>query len=434
MRLSLTGSLSEELGFERKTGKYPLIHGIVNDSPCGRAFTLVDCFRTKRTVRMPGFATEEIRANQAYAGSAFLSEDDLLFDSASLELSALDSWIRTTGLSINSATEAQGSQVQYFRPDSVSFGLDAQTLKIDFWPFVSVSFRSYHLDEKVGVVIDNLGGVSSKEVFQQYIYPLQNFFTFATDHPNELDSVVFYNSGLKSAETERRSPIHFLAQPIYLVEEPKKTLAANDMLYTYEDVKGYLPSVFRKWFEFAQEFKPFCQSFFGLIYAPGSFVDRRFVSLIEAMILFFRGLGIHDPSLPPALDEAARTIQARYWKGKNLRWLADVMPTVADVSLPWTLASTLDDHRDLMAPLIGNDVEQFVDHVLITRKYCQYRDSALQANVAHGAELYWLTEKLKVLVKILILERLGIPWDLVTRLIKRNRVYTHLVALGESAD
>ena len=140
-----------------------------------------------------GFATEEIRANQAYAGADFLSEDDLLFDSASLELSALDSWIRTTGLSINSATEAQGSQVQYFRPESVSFALDAQTLKIGFWLFVSVSFRSYHFDEKVGVVIENLGGVSSKEIFQQYIYPLQNFFTFATDHPNELDSVVFYN-------------------------------------------------------------------------------------------------------------------------------------------------------------------------------------------------------------------------------------------------
>ena len=148
------------------------------------------------------------------------------------------------------------------------------------------------------------------------------------------------------------------------------------------------------------------------------------------MILFFRGLGIHDASLPPALDEAARTIQARYWKGKNLRWLADVMPTVADVSLPWTLASALNDHRDLMAPLIGDDVEGFVDHVLITRKYCQYRDSALQENVAQGAELYWLTEKLKVLVKTLILEWLGIPRDLVTRLIKRNRVYTHLVSPG----
>ena len=118
--------------------------------------------------------------------------------------------------------------------------------------------------------------------------------------------------------------------------------------------------------------------------------------------------------------------------GKNLRWLANVMPTVAEVSLPCNLASTLDDHRDLMAPLIGNDVEGFVDHVLITRKYCQYRDSALQANVPQGAELYWLTEKLKVLVKTLILERLGIPRDLVTRLIKRNRVYAHLASLGES--
>ena len=230
-----------------------------------------------------------------------------------MELSALESWIRVTGLSVGLPTEVQASQVQYSRPESISFALDAQTLKLDFWWSESESFRSYRLDEKVGVVIENLGGVSSKEVFQQYINPLQNFFTLATDHPNELDSIVFYNSGLKSAGTERPSPIRFLAQPIYLVKEPKKTLAAQDMLYTYEDVKDYLPNVFRKWFEFAQEFKPFCQSFFGSIYAPGTFVDTRFVSLIEAMILFFRGLDIHDASLPAALDEAARTIQSRCW-------------------------------------------------------------------------------------------------------------------------
>ena len=85
-----------------------------------------------------------------------------------------------------------------------------------------------------------------------------------------------------------------------------------------------------------------------------------------------------------------------------------------------------------MTPLIGDNIEGFIDQVLITRKYCQSRDLALAEHSAQGAELYWLTEKLKVLVKMLVLERLGIPRDLVVRLIKRNRVYSHLVSLHES--
>ena len=74
LRLSLTGTFGEGMSSERKVHNYPVIHGIVNDSPCGRAFTLVGCFRSMLSVRMPGFATEEIRANQAYGGEHFLSE------------------------------------------------------------------------------------------------------------------------------------------------------------------------------------------------------------------------------------------------------------------------------------------------------------------------------------------------------------------------
>ena len=110
------------------------------------------------------------------------------------------------------------------------------------------------------------------------------------------------------------------------------------------------------------------------------------------------------------------------------------MPTVADLSLPWSLLVALNGHRAVMTPLIGDDVEGFVDRVLITRRYCQYRESALLEKTAQGAELYWLTEKLKILVKTLILEWLGIPPDLVERLIKRNRVYTHLEGLGDSDE
>lgn len=433
LKLSLTGSFSEDFGSDRKPGTYPLIHGIVNDSPCGNAFTLVNCFRTKRSVRMPGFATEEIRANRAYAGSDFLSEGDLLFDSASLELSALDSWISTTGISLKPPTgEAGERQARYLRPENISFALDVQTLKIVFGWSDSQSHRSYSLREKVGVKIENLGQISSERVFQQYIYPLQNFFTLATDRPNVLDSIVLCNSRLKATDDEQPFRIHYLAQPIYVLKEAKTWLQSHDMLFTYEDVKDHLPNIFRRWFEFAQTFKPFCLSYFGLIYAPDVFVDTRFISLIESMVLLFRELNDREESLDSALNDAVRAFQARCSR-KESRWLMQVMPTLADVSLPWSLAATLDEHSSLMVPLIGESVESFVERVLTTYKYCRYRDSALLENSAQGAELYWLIEKLKVLVKALILEWLGIPRELVERLIKRNRVYSHLAGLSDSA-
>ena len=364
--------------------------------------------------------------------STSFRKDDLSFDAVSLRSPILDDWIDTTGVCAEpSAGEESNSRFHYSRPETASFPLDAHTLKIGVAWSESQSHRSFSFRENVDIKIENLGHIPAKDVFQQYIYPLQNFFTLASDHACELDSVVFFNSNVETADVERPSPIHYLAQPIYLLKEPKKALLPDDMLFTYEDMKDYLPSVFRKWIEFSQVLKSFCLSYFGLLYAPNVFVEREFLALIESMVLLFHELGDHDESLGPALDEAVKTFQARC-PGKSVRWLADVMPSVADVSLPWKLAVALDNYRDLMTPLIGNDVEGFVDRVLTTRKYCQNRDSALAEHSLQGADLYWLTEKLKMLVKTLILEWLGIPRDLIVRLVRRNRVYSHLASLHES--
>jgi hypothetical protein len=434
LRLSLTGSFGEGLAFELKSGKYPVIHGIVNDSPCGRAFTLVDCFRTKRTVRMPGFATEDIRANRAYAGDDFLSKDALLFDSVSLEPSALDSWISTTGISSGFASGAGGQiGVRYSHADNVSLVLNGQTLTIGFGATQSQSHRSYSLRERVSVKIADLGQLPFEEISRQYTYPLQNFFTLATDHPNALDSVVLYHNNPRMTDGGRRSPIHYLAQPIYTFKEDQEHLQSDDMLFTYEDVRDHLPGVMKRWFEFDRKFHPFCLSFFGLLYAPNTYVEERFLTLINSIVLFFQGLDPADETIVDALNEATKTLRS-CCSGKNAQWLADAMPTTAELELPWNLRRALDEHHDIMAPLAGGDLEGFVDHVLVTRKYCRHRDPAFQENAAQAAKLYWLTEKLKVLVKTLLLEWLGIPGDLVGRLIKRNRNYAHLVSLGDSGQ
>src|SRR5688572_2934858 len=64
--LTLTGSFGDDLS-SKESDTYPIIHGVISDSPYdGRFVTLVDCFRKRVTLAVPGFASEEIRANRAY--------------------------------------------------------------------------------------------------------------------------------------------------------------------------------------------------------------------------------------------------------------------------------------------------------------------------------------------------------------------------------
>jgi hypothetical protein len=431
LHLALTGCLGEG-HFGHKVGEYPVIHGVVHDSPFGKAFTLVDCFRTVLRVQMPGFAIEEISANHAYSGDHWLAKDDLLFDSAILELSTLGEWINTSGISCRPAGEQDGTiHMEYSRPKSISIPLGNQTIEIIFGWSRLQEHRSYSFTENVGIKISGFGCIPRDQIAQQFIYPLQHFLTLAADHPSAINHITLLRRDLNSADSERSTAFHYLAQPVYLLKETEKSIQPQDMLFTYEDVQDELRNLFEKWFDFARIFKPFCISYFGLLCAPDRFIDERFVTLVQSLAFFFGQSDESDESLHPVLKETERLLQSRCPDTKPC-WLADVMPTAAELALPWSLLAALEKHRDVMMPLTGGDIEAFVDEVLTTRRYCLYRDVASRDRAALGAELFRLTEKVKILVKILILNRLGMSSDLVAKLMKRNRIYCHLAALADS--
>ena len=432
LRLSLTGSFAR-VGAPVGARTYPIIHGVVHDSPCGNAFSLVNCFQSGLSVQMPGFATEEVFANQAYAGDFLLEEKDLNFDGAALRLSGLDSWIGTTGISrsVSATNDERELGVRYHHPDAIPLSTERGILKIGFAWSESHSHRSYSLREEVGLKIKNIGRLSCKALLRQYVGPLRDFFSLAIDEPCSLIAVTLYNDNLKLAHDDRPAPIRYLACPLGEFKQDQKERLAHDMLFVYDDIRDSVPQIVERWLEFSDTFKAFCSSYFGLLYAPEAFVEARFLTLLESMVLFFQEADTADDLAHTALEEATRVLQDHGGE-RNRPWLTDAMPSVDEVAFPWRIRAALEMHRAVMEPLVGTDFDQFVDDILLMRRYCRYRDAALLESIAHGADIHWLTEKLRVLIKLLLVTWLGIPLDLAHRLIRRNRTYSHLLTLNSS--
>ena len=284
----------------------------------------------------------------------------------------------------------------------------------------SQSHRSYTLREQVGIKVADFGSASSEVVFQQYAGPLQNFLTLATDRPSSLQRVLLYNNSLKPADSDWASPIDYLASPLHKPGDHEgKELLRDEMLFTYEDIRDCFPSVMDRWFEFIEGFRAFCTAYFGLLYAPEAFLEARFDTLLDSLMLFFQQAGVRDAAVEASFDEATLAFHD-HPRGMNLRRLRDAMPTVAEVAFPFNLRTALEKHRAVTEPLVSGD-HVFVDYALLTgRRYCRYRDGALLDSVAHGAALYWLIEKLNILVKAMILDQLGIPTELRHRLIVQS--------------
>jgi HEPN superfamily Apea-like protein len=60
------------------------------------------------------------------------------------------------------------------------------------------------------------------------------------------------------------------------------------------------------------------------------------------------------------------------------------------------------------------------------------RDPELSLTASHGGDLYWLTTKLGILLKVCFLQELGFSEDKIRSFYARNRVYQHLSRLVNS--
>jgi len=428
LTLSLSGTLKDKEFFQPPAvEKHAMIHGVTNESPYGKMFSLVDCFRSSASLHMPGFATEKIHANSAYAGEHLLQEGDLRFDEFCVYFSDLPNWIRLAGIPMDAAkTDDRVGDLHfnYHAPKAIQVTFAEKSLALEFHRESSCSKRSFTFREHVAFCMRNLEQVAIDQIHREYLRPLHNFFTFAADFPNAIDELVVRNGRLRLQGADRPSAIHVLMQPQYVRAE-EKPRDAHDMLFTYEDVSDFFGEVLNRWVMFCENFSPFCGVYFSSQYCPGHFVEERFLSAVRALILMFRETTPECAHVRGALkgmmDSLSQTAM-----GTHSQWVTDVMPLEAELCFPWHLSEALTKYRDLLGALIGDDIEPFVSSVVATRRYVSCPEPSQRSGALHGSDLHWTTEKLNALIKVLMLDWLKFPRDLIARLLNRNARYQHL--------
>jgi len=432
LELALNDSLGESL-LQSTAQKYPVIHGVTNENPYGTMFTLVDCFRSGASLHMPGFATETIHANSAYVGGHLLQEADLRFDEFQVSFSDLPNWTRLAGIQQPQWTvRDDGIRDLHFdhrAPGEIRVAFAGKPLALEFRREFHCTKRSLTLREHVAFRISDLERLPIDQIHRKYLHPLHNFFTFAADHPNAIDRLVVLTERIRFRQADRPSAIHVLMQPQYVRPGGEKPRDADDMLFTYEDVSESFGELLNRWAAFCERFAPFCRVYFSSLYCPGDFVEERFLSAVRALILLFQDSTPERFTNRPKID-ALKNCFSVASPDQQARWWASTLPIDAELRFPWDLLDTLNEYQDLVGPVIGGDAEHFVDAVVVTRRYAQWCEPSLRLTSLRGMDLHWMTEKLKVLLKVCVLDRLAFPRDLIAALLNRNPRYHHLKSVS----
>jgi len=194
-------------------------------------------------------------------------------------------------------------------------------------------------------------------------------------------------------------------------------------LFTLADVYDHFQDVIRNWFDVRDRLKPVLTLYFATIRAPRMYVESHFLNVVHALEAFHRlVIGGHDLPEDEYQKRVDEIIDSAPYQWRE--WLMKKLEHSNEPSLRTRLTEICRMFPHVSSRLIGNRKERkhFISQVVDTRNYLTHHDPKLEKRAAQGIALFYLTEKLKVLVECCLLRELGFSNEWILERIGRARL------------
>ncbi|GEM_PF-2892007 len=416
LRLALMGALVDRSAFlsgEETT----IIHGEVFDSKIGSNVTLRDCFVTNVSGIVGARITrQEFFAHRAFFGAHLSSSTDFEFDSARISYSGLNSWADSlTGFD---KSPPDPWTISFKHPEPLSGTIPGGWFTLGLACSSGGTRREHQLAEKAGLSLSFAQPVGDSVLQNDFVYPLQNLFTFATNHPNSLAELVVTRAG------NCLENITVIGPHVFSDDSLAADLLPWQMLFALSDVANRLEQVISRWLEISHRFRQAAAVYFGTQYDPPGYLDLRFPLVVQALSLYHACRNKCSASI--RADDILASVQREC--PENAQALRQLLGSHPLVMAERALRDLTGENEKVLAPLVARTggLEKFVDTSLGMLEYVLSRSAESQWSDSFGREVYWLTERVSFLLKICFLNEIGIIESEQETILQRNERYRFL--------
>ena len=419
LQLALLGSFRQ--GWSPKAEEYPIIHGVVGESPYGAYVTLIDCYRNKMNFNMVGVTSERITCKKAVIGDCHLPVEPTRFESIDLDFTYLSEWVGRGGVVVDMMPDDGKTYVaSYRKPENVEFSFGDKTLSLGFTFKASQSTHTATLTEAARLFVKPVGEISPQTVGQEHVRRLQNLLSFATDTANAVEEIVYRGETRESGSTNN---IHLIYRPVLNIERKKESFHLTDMLFCYADAQAAAINIFQKWLDFADKHQAFVTVYFADIDDRPRYLDDRFAKVFDAFTLLCATLRETSEKAKRFLGEAESSLNSNFPEEER-ELLCHVLPTITDVEMPFLLLALLRENAALMSQIV-DDFRGFVRSISHTLYFIRWRVEGEHPPL-QGVDLHSAMEKMRMLIKILVLKELGFSEDNIKVFVERNEWFNYL--------
>ena len=251
-----------------------------------------------------------------------------------------------------------------------------------------------------------------------------------------------FDDQIKITEEEKEKPIRL---SIYFkasrLDNLELKFDSRSVLFEFRDIEAHLEKILELWEEHSQKLEPIIDLYLRLIYIPEHHINSYFLNLAQAIEAFhnrsysgrYLPKSVYKHYVRKPLEEAIKLIPCftdadSEHKQIDLRKYKKILKEeklshLNSYSLRDRLEEIIKEHIDCLPDhffISSEDRDKFLKQLRKTRNYLTHL-SDNKNDVAEGKELRRLCIRLKVVLEVCLLKKLGLEETQIKKIISRNR-------------
>jgi hypothetical protein len=362
--------------------------------------------------------------------------EDITFTKIESEILYLDEWVGISGfqqpVEMMENIKKHEFHIHYKLPEPIRFTISANiegcfNFIINI-PSINAYQKSEKLEQKVKLILTSKEELPVDDFLKQ-LFTFQNFLILALYEKTYPKTITLYSDKFSKdygghSERPVLLPIKLYFHTLNSQTSEKQKLWF-DMLFCYRDIKDKFPIIIEKWYKKYELLEPAFDLVFEQFYNNGRFNENTFLNLAQSAETFHARTHIQptkNEEIKTIEKEIIKTIQEKYEDSeKYLAFLKKKFEFGDAITLQTRLKDIIDKHfNEALDKLIENK-DKFIKNVKDSRNYYTHYSKDSHKKALRGHDLFYLSERLKILLVCTFLLEIGFDNDLLSSLLESKK-------------
>ena len=365
----------------------------------------------------------------------FSKVEDITFKNISAQIMYLDEWVGISGFIRQSPIDMIESEknkkktfsINYELPDNIIFPINENvTGSFNFnvtIPGTKIFDKKLELSQNVEIRFDSKKELLIEECIK-LIVTFQNFLILALYKKTAPLKVK-----LLTEDSERKKIVITLYFNISYTYNEEDGISFRDMIFDYRSIKDEFPKLIQDWYLKYDQLEPSFNLIFHHFYNDESLNQNTFLNFAQAAETFHWMTMNHPNMDEKEYDLMKKNLLSLQLPEKYQTWLKGVFSFGNHLTLHQRLEELLDKiNLKILDEFLG-DKEELIKDIKYSRNYYTHYNPILKKKAKTGIELFYLSEKLKILLVCAFLIEIGLDNEYLNKSIShlKHRMFPHLI-------